>query len=86
MPDRYGDPDEPNPFTVLFPDDATTAHEQQASRTAENILRAHAITACPLCDDTGIRNGFPCDHIDHAAAARRGMTLIRAALNRKDAP
>lgn len=34
---------------------------------------------CELCDDQGIRlNGFDrCDHIDHGAAAKRGMDMIR---------
>lgn len=42
-----------------------------------------AITECHLCDDNGIRTtgiAKTCDHIDHAAAAQRGMNLIRHTL------
>ncbi len=86
MPDRYGEhADDANPFAAIFPDDHTTEREQQASLAAEYVLRVEAIARCGLCDDTGIRNRFPCDHIDHAGAARRGMDMIRAAL-RKDRP
>ena len=42
------------------------------------------IAECELCDDHGTRlNGLHrCDHIDYAAIAKRGMELIRAALER----
>jgi hypothetical protein len=53
-------------------------HQRQyAHRTAE------AINACHLCDTSGYRSGTVCDHVDHAAAARRGMALVREALERK---
>lgn len=41
-----------------------------------------AIASCELCDDNGIRlnQATRCDHTDYAAAARRGMKLIRQAL------
>lgn len=43
------------------------------------------IAQCEHCDDTGVRlNGMGlCDHIDYAAAAKRGMALIRAALRKE---
>ena len=43
------------------------------------------IAQCEHCDDSGIRlNGLGlCDHIDYAAAAKRGMALIRAALRKE---
>jgi hypothetical protein len=45
----------------------------------------YEIAQCEHCDDTGIRlNGMGrCDHIDYAAAAKRGMALIRAALRKE---
>jgi len=45
---------------------------------------AYAIAECGLCDDDGYRGGHPCDHIDHASAAARGMALIRAAMGWKN--
>lgn len=41
---------------------------------------AGAVAHCVLCDDDGYRGGQVCDHIDHQAAAKRGMDMIRAAL------
>jgi hypothetical protein len=38
------------------------------------------IDACDLCDDTGTRGMHPCDHVDHASAAKRGMAMIRHAM------
>lgn len=40
---------------------------------------------CEFCDDDGVRlNGIgKCDHIDWAAAAKRGMELIRQALSKE---
>lgn len=35
---------------------------------------------CDLCDDNGMRGMHLCDHIDHAAAAKRGMDTIRRAM------
>lgn len=32
---------------------------------------------CDLCDTHGLRDGLPCRHIDHAAAAARGTAHIR---------
>ncbi|MBN7559810.1 Uncharacterised protein [Mycobacteroides abscessus subsp. massiliense] len=38
-----------------------------------------AIRSCTHCDHQGIRpNGLTCRHIDHAAAAKRGLATIRA--------
>ena len=63
MPDRYGEsPDEPLP----------------ESPAAQTILRAQAVANCGLCDDDGYRGSTVCDHVDHAAAAKRGMDMIRA--------
>lgn len=82
MPDRYGDPtaDDRDPN---HDHDETTDHEQQASPAAEANLRAQAINTCQLCNHHGQRNGFPCDHTDHTAAAKRGMTLIRTQMGWK---
>ena len=37
---------------------------------------------CEFCDEHGIRlNGmYRCDHIDYQAAAKRGMDMVREAL------
>jgi hypothetical protein len=42
--------------------------------------RAQSIAHCGLCDDDGYRGGTVCDHADHAAAAKRGMAMIRHAM------
>lgn len=67
MPDRYG---------------------ENGERTAEyapepSVADRYAIANCDLCDDQGVRGMHRCDHIDHAAAARRGMEMIRAAMGWK---
>lgn len=41
---------------------------------------ADAVAYCELCDDNGYRGHRVCDHVDHQAAAKRGMDMIRAAL------
>lgn len=74
MPDRYGDTDEPAPAPTFACQPGYVADHQAA------------IDDCQLCDRDGNRNGFPCDHIDHAIAARRGMDMIRDALARKPKP
>jgi len=40
------------------------------------------ITECEFCDDDGVRlNGLGrCDHVDHGAASKRGMDMIRRAM------
>lgn len=45
-----------------------------------NHLTAQAIVACTLCDDDGYRGLLVCDHVDHTAAAERGMARIREVL------
>ena len=40
----------------------------------------HTVADCHLCDDNGYRGRLVCDHIDHQAAAKRGIELVRAAL------
>ena len=48
-------------------------------------VRAEAIAHCGLCDDEGMRGLHRCDHrTDFAAAAKRGMALIRPMLAKKD--
>ncbi len=42
--------------------------------------RACGVADCHLCDDNGLRDGFLCSHIDHAAASKRGMDMIREAM------
>ena len=39
--------------------------------------RAQAIADCALCNDDGYRGSTVCDHIDRAAAAKRGMDMLR---------
>ena len=53
-----------------------------ADYAAENATHhdPRAIVACDLCDDEGYRGLTVCDHIDHTAAARRGMEKIRRAM------
>lgn len=46
----------------------------------EPASRAQAIVACGLCDDDGYRGLLVCNHVDHTAAAERGMARIRAVL------
>ncbi|MBU8819566.1 hypothetical protein [Mycolicibacterium goodii] len=51
-----------------------------AQHDAPAHLTRAAIAACGLCDDDGYRGGHVCDHVDHGAAAKRGMAKVRAAL------
>lgn len=44
------------------------------------ITDHRVIDACDLCDANGDRGGHPCDHVDWAAAAKRGMAMIRHAM------
>ena len=37
----------------------------------------YRIAHCEHCDDRGMRGMYVCNHTDHAAAAKRGMALIR---------
>ena len=39
---------------------------------------------CELCDDKGMNGMFVCNHIDYAAAAKRGMKMIREALKKEN--
>jgi hypothetical protein len=44
------------------------------------------IAECELCDEKGKRlDAFqlPCDHLDHSAAAKRGMDMIRQTMGWK---
>jgi hypothetical protein len=43
------------------------------------------IAGCEFCDDDGIRLNQlgKCDHIDHAAASKRGMDMIRQTMGWK---
>lgn len=42
------------------------------------------IAGCELCDDEGVRLNQlgRCDHIDYAAISKRGMELVRQALEK----
>ena len=44
------------------------------------ITDPYLIDNCDLCDDNGYIGGSVCDHWDHAAAAKRGMKLIRESM------
>lgn len=44
------------------------------------ITDFRAVDACDLCDRNGYIGSTVCDHRDHAAAAKRGMSLIREAM------
>ena len=37
--------------------------------------------ACTLCDARGLRDGFACDHVDWAAASKRGMAMVKPILD-----
>jgi len=53
-------------------------------RYGENAQHeAEQIAYCELCDDHGYRGHRVCDHYDHAAAARRGMDMIRQTMGWK---
>lgn len=55
-------------------------HAAATNATADlaEARRRNAIEACTLCDPNGQRDdGLPCRHIDHAAAAHRGLAEIR---------
>jgi hypothetical protein len=69
MPDSHLDE---NGFVVL--DNVPSAAE----------VRAEQIAACTLCDGDGYHGSSVCDHIDHRAAAARGMALVREALAKGD--
>ena len=66
MPDRYGD-------------EPTTGDPDYDVRVARD-LRARAIDNCGLCDNDGYRGTQVCAHWDYAAAAKRGMAMIREAM------
>lgn len=42
------------------------------------------VANCELCDEHGYRGHYVCDHVDYAAAAKRGMALIRQALRKEN--
>ena len=46
----------------------------------DRMAEYRSIDACDLCDDNGYIGSTVCDHYDHAAAARRGMDMIREAM------
>ena len=43
-------------------------------------FNASAVAECELCDDNGYRGHLVCDHIDYQATAKRGMDMVRQAL------
>lgn len=55
---------------------------RKPTEMADAYDRMCEIVECGLCDDHGKRGMFVCDHIDYAAAAKRGMNMIRAALKK----
>lgn len=72
MPNRYGD-NQPDPDEEPQPPPAPNHQAAAAQRLA-------AIHACHMCDTDGYRGTQVCDHTDHtdhAAAAQRGIALIR---------
>lgn len=71
MPDSHLDE---NGFVVLDETDIPSAAQ----------VRAAQIAACELCDGDGYHGSSVCDHIDHRAAAERGMALVREALAKAD--
>lgn len=60
------------------PYDPWADERTQAQPDLTDIAQAEAIRNCQLCDTHGHRDGLPCRHIDHAAAAKRGLATIRA--------
>ena len=69
MPDRYGDQPANDEGDEFGP-----AYRRRAQ---------DAIDECGLCDSDGLRNGFPCDHVDYGAIAKRGIDAVRAALRKE---
>jgi hypothetical protein len=59
---------------------AEAMHDLDVPHTGH--LTADAVAACRLCDDAGYRGNRVCDHQDHTTAAKRGMELIRQALQK----
>ena len=80
MPDRYGENDDRETLNPVYPqavpavDDAELTYRQHAQ---------DAIDECDLCDPDGLRGGFPCDHVDYGAIAKRGIDAVRAALRKE---
>lgn len=68
-------------------------HAQAKAAYAEHIrdldlpndahLSAEAIANCGQCDGQGYRGNRVCDHVDHTAAAKRGLAACREALAAK---
>ncbi|WP_301121092.1 hypothetical protein [Mycolicibacterium fortuitum] len=56
-----------------------TAHELWEAQQAR-ANRATAIQACTLCDPDGYRGTQVCDHTDRTETHRRGIELVREAL------
>jgi hypothetical protein len=54
--------------------------EQQAQARAELSTRLQAIEHCTLCDETGYRGGYPCDHIDRTNTTRNGRAAVNEAM------
>jgi hypothetical protein len=54
--------------------------EQQAKARAELATRLQAVEACTLCDETGYRGGYPCDHIDRTNTTRNGRAAVNEAM------
>ena len=83
MPDRYGENDDRETLNPGYPQ-AVPAVDAADDFGPEYRQRAQdAIDACELCDHDGLRNGFPCDHVDYGAIAKRGIDAVRAALRKE---
>lgn len=77
-----------NDFTAAAIEARRTAtHRPTVNLDTETTDQAHlttaAITNCGLCDDDGYRGLTVCDHQDHTATARAGISKIREILAHK---
>lgn len=65
--------------------DGIAKYHELHPEAAPHLTRA-AIAACTLCDPEGYRGTNVCDHVDHQAAAKRGIAACRAALTKGAQP
>lgn len=62
---------------------AVRRHRNDVTSRAESHRNSIRIANCDLCDDDGYAGLRVCDHVDHTAAAARGMEKVRAVLDKK---
>jgi hypothetical protein len=91
MPDRYGESDEPDLASLFGEPMRETRYgrvtaAEHVQHVAADLVAGAAVDVCELCNADGYRGSTVCDHVDHSAAAKRGIQLIREALARKDQP